>query len=126
MHTDPIADMLTRLRNAACARMNHIELPYSKLKEQIAQLMKKHGYVADVDSVEKDERKVLRIRLVPGRTLELKRVSSPGQRVYRPHEDIRFSKGGYGISILTTSQGLMTDKEAKKKKIGGEVICEVF
>jgi small subunit ribosomal protein S8 len=130
MFTDPIADMLTRIRNAASAKKSEVELPYSKLKHSLAEILKNEGYVAD-SSVKEGRLKNLVIKLkyddrgdavISG----IKRVSKPGQRIYVPTDKVPRVNGGLGISILSTSRGLMTDKEARKQKAGGEVICQVW
>lgn len=132
MFTDPISDMLTRIRNAAAAGKAEVKLPYSKLKHNLATILAREGYVASakVDDNEKTTLKHLLIELkysngeavVNG----IKRVSKPGQRIYVPTDKIPKSNGGMGVTILSTSKGLMTDKEARKQKFGGEVICQIW
>jgi len=133
MLTDPIADMLARIRNAALARHDVTRLPASKIKRSIAELLKREGYVADVNEEEwgPQKRKTITVTLKYGadRTAAfrgLRRVSRPGRRVYVRHTEIPRVLSGLGVSILSTSQGLMTDKEARQKKVGGELLCEVW
>lgn len=130
MFTDPISDMLTRIRNAAAAGKAEVSMPYSKLKHSLASILEREGYVGPV-SVRENGLKQLIVQLkydgsgdavVSG----LKRISKPGQRIYVPMDKIPRSNGGLGITILSTSKGLMTDKEARKQKYGGEVICQIW
>jgi len=127
--TDPISDMLTRLRNAAKAFLPDVVLPHSKLKESIAQLLKKEGYVAEVAVEGKPIRKI-KIKLkYNGRkpVIEgLRRVSSPGLRRYVGATDVPRVRGGMGTSILSTPEGIMTGTQARKKNVGGELLCEVW
>jgi small subunit ribosomal protein S8 len=133
MMTDPIADMLTRIRNASAARHEKTLVPASTLKKNIAEILKLEGFIADVkeeDAVETG-RKVLTIVLKYGRDREgaidgIRRVSKPGRRVYVRHDRIPRVLSGLGVSILSTSRGVMSDKEARKQKLGGELICEVW
>jgi small subunit ribosomal protein S8 len=131
--TDPIADMLARIRNAALARHEFTRLPASKLKQSIAQLLKAEGYVADVREEEwgPKKHKSLTIVLKYGNDRQcafqgLKRVSRPGRRVYVRYDQIPRVLSGLGVSILSTSRGLMTDKDARRLKVGGELLCEVW
>lgn len=124
MVTDPIADFLTRVRNAQMARLTQIELPYSRMKHEIANVMLKNKFLTEVKKDETGKFPTLVVAL-PEKKLELKRVSKCGQRIYKGADDIRKVKNGFGISILSTSQGVMTGYEARAKKIGGEVLCEV-
>jgi small subunit ribosomal protein S8 len=133
MMTDPIADMLARIRNAALARHDVTRLPASKMKRSIADLLKREGYVADVSEEEwgPQKRKTITVTLKysPDRTAAfrgLRRVSRPGRRVYVRHSEIPRVLSGLGVSILSTSHGLMTDKEARQKRVGGELLCEVW
>lgn len=133
MTTDPIADMLARIRNAAMARHPSTRMPASKMKERIAEILKAEGYVADVrrEQDETDGHAYLRVVLKYGRDRRaafegLKRVSRPGRRVYVSHDGIPRVLSGLGISILSTSQGLMTDGEARRRRVGGELLCEVW
>jgi small subunit ribosomal protein S8 len=132
MLTDPIADMLTRIRNGALARHDRIELPASRLKAAVANILKQEGYVSDVQSSEGDGKdKKLTIVLKYGRDRQsaidgVRRVSRPGRRVYVRHDRIPRVLAGLGISILSTSQGLVSDRDARRLKLGGELICEVW
>ncbi len=131
MMTDPIADMLTRIRNATMARHDRVEMPHSKLKEHIAAVMKAEGYLDDVRPSEGEEPKMLTLVLRYGRERQsaidgLRRVSTPGRRVYVRHDRIQRVCSGMGISILSTSRGVMTDREARRQRVGGELLCEVW
>jgi small subunit ribosomal protein S8 len=131
MMTDPIADMLTRIRNGALARHERVEMPHSKLKEHVATVMRAEGYLDDVRTSESDEPKLLTLVLRYGRDREsaidgIRRVSTPGRRVYVRHDRINRVCSGMGISILSTSRGVMTDREARKQRVGGELLCEVW
>src|SRR5689334_7885619 len=133
MNTDPISDMLARIRNAAMARHDVTRMPASKIKRNILDLLKVEGYVADVRQEALGPKGFptlfVTLKYGPGRTSAfqgIKRVSRPGRRVYVSHDDIPRVLSGLGISILSTSQGIMTDREARKRKIGGELLCEVW
>jgi len=132
MQTDPIADFLTRIRNAAAAKHQRVDVPVSKLKTEIARILKEEGYISTYKMVEENKsRKTLRIFLkyTPDRRsviTGMKRVSRPGQRSYRGATEIRPVVGGLGISILTTPKGLMTGRAARKSNLGGELLCEVW
>jgi small subunit ribosomal protein S8 len=133
MNSDPIADLLARLRNAALAHHELTRVPSSRLKAAIARLLKEQGYVSDVQQDEWGPLKkpTLTITLKYGHDrrcafLGMRRVSRPGRRVYVSHEDIPRVLSGLGMSILSTSQGVLTDKEARQRRIGGELICEVW
>lgn len=128
-HTDPIADMLARIKNAYMARHKRVEVPYSKIKEEIAAVLKKKNYLKDY-KIEGDKKKLLSIGLlyrngVPVIT-NIKRISKPGIRIYSNKDNLPRVLSGFGTVILTTSKGIMADDEARKKGIGGEVICEVW
>lgn len=129
--TDPIADMLTRLRNANTARHDHVDVPASRLKAEIAKILKEEGFIADFHRVERGPQGVLRITLKYGPRKEsvlsgIRRVSRPGLRMYAQRAEIPRVRGGLGVAILTTSQGVMTDKHARRIGVGGEVICYVW
>jgi len=131
MMTDPIADMLTRIRNGSMARHERVEMPHSKLKEHVATVLKAEGYVDDVRVSEGEEQKQLTVVLRYGRDRQsaidgLRRVSTPGRRVYVRHDRISRVCSGMGISILSTSRGVMTDREARRQRVGGELLCEVW
>jgi small subunit ribosomal protein S8 len=123
--------MLTRIRNASLARHDRCEMPHSKLKEHVADVLKLEGYVDDVRVSEGEEPKMLTVVLRYGRDRisaidGLKRVSTPGRRVYVRHDRISRVCSGMGISILSTSRGVMTDREARRQRVGGELLCEVW
>ena len=129
--TDPVADFLTRLRNANSAYHESISLPYSKLKAGIAEILKKEGYVAAVKVEDAEVGKTLIVDLKYGQNRErtivgIKRVSKPGLRVYAKSTELPRVLGGLGIAILSTSSGLLTDRQAAKKGVGGEVIAYVW
>jgi len=130
MMTDPIADMLTRIRNAFMARKKEVVLPYSKIKLAIAELLIKEGYMEKVEK-SNDKKPLLILKLLydkenePAITL-LKRVSKPGHRKYVKSSEIHSVLNGFGISIISTPKGLMTNKQAHKEKLGGEIICEIY
>src|SRR5579864_9411660 len=132
MMTDPIADMLTRIRNGSMARHDRVELPHSYLKEHVAGVMKLEGYLDDVRVSEGDTaQKTLTLVLRYGRDRQsaidgLRRVSTPGRRVYVRHDRIPRVRSGMGVSILSTSRGVMTDKEARRQRVGGELLCEIW
>ncbi len=128
--SDPIADMLTRLRNAIMARHNQVEMPGSRLKQAIAQVLKQEGYIRDYQVVEQRPQNLLRIELkyrgnrnaIDG----IQRVSKPSRRVYVGYDDIPKVLSGLGINILSTPRGVMSDREARRRKVGGEIICSVW
>jgi small subunit ribosomal protein S8 len=130
MMTDPIADMLTRIRNAAQAQHDHTVLPASKLKAQVAEILKQEGFIDDYrvgDGIQKK----LTIFLKYGRDRQsafvgMRRASRPGRRFYVGHREIPRVQNGMGVAILSTSVGIMTDRDARDKRVGGEVLCEVW
>lgn len=129
--TDPVADFLTRLRNANSAYHESISLPYSKLKANIAEILKSEGYVASVEIKDAEVGKTLTVELKYGPNRErsiagIKRVSKPGLRVYAKSTEIPRVLGGLGIAILSTSSGVLTDRQAAKKGVGGEVIAYIW
>jgi len=129
--TDPIADMLTRIRNANMAFKEEVVVPGSRLKERIAEILVREGYVQDssVEGEGKDRRIVLHLKFGPNqqRTINgIQRISTPGRRVFAGRDEIPRVLGGMGIAILSTSQGLITDRPAKKRGIGGEVLAHVW
>lgn len=130
---DPISDMLTRIRNAVKATHETVDIPSSKLKIKIAEVLKQEGYINSYDLLENNglKARIIRIHLKYGPRGEklitgIKRISRPGLRAYTKANDIPRVLGGLGISIISTSKGLKTDREAKKEKIGGELICQVW
>ena len=131
MITDPIADLLTRIRNGVRAKHSRVDLPSSKLKVEIARILKDEGYLANFKVVEEKGKKTLRVflRYTPDRRsviTDLQRVSRPGSRRYTGKKGIRPVVGGMGISILSTPRGVMTGQSARKEGLGGEVLCEVW
>jgi len=129
--TDPVADLLTRIRNAVSARQQKLDVPASKLKMEIARILKEEGYISNFKATEENGRKVLRVYLKYGSNNDaaitnLARVSRPGCRVYVGHQEIPRVLGGLGINILTTPKGVMTGRQARKSGIGGEILCEVW
>jgi len=133
MTSDPISDMLARIRNAALARHELTRLPASRVKHSIANLLKAEGYVSDVREEEwgpeKHRTLTIVLKYVGDRECAfhgIRRVSRPGRRVYVRYDQIPRVLSGLGVSILSTSQGVMTDKEARRRKVGGELICEVW
>jgi small subunit ribosomal protein S8 len=129
--TDPIADMLTRIRNANMVRHEKLEVPASKIKKDIAEILKKEGFVRDVEFIEDNKQGIIRIFLKYGGNNErvitgLKRISKPGLRVYAKTGEVPRVLNGLGIAIVSTSQGVFTDKEARAKQVGGEVLAYVW
>ncbi|MGE5578032.1 MAG: 30S ribosomal protein S8 [Syntrophothermus sp.] len=129
--TDPIADMLTRIRNANSINHPTVEIPGSKLKMELARIFKEEGFIRDVEFVDDGKQGIIRITLKYGPQKDkvitgIKRISKPGLRVYAQKDQIPKVLGGLGIAVLSTSQGIMTDKQARQKGIGGEVICYVW
>jgi len=129
--TDPIADFLTRIRNGFRARHGRVDMPPSKLKVEIARILKEEGYISNVKVVEEEKKKVLRVvlRYTPdGESVisSLTRISRPGRRVYVGRSEVPRVLGGMGINILTTPRGVMTGKSARKAGVGGEILCEVY
>jgi len=131
MNTDPVADMLTRIRNALVARHDFTDVPASSVKIALAETLKKEGYIAEFELRTEGVRRVVRIQLAysDGREpviVGLQRVSKPGLRVYAARREIPRVYGGLGIAILSTPQGVMTGKEARRRGVGGEVMCYVW
>lgn len=129
--TDPIADMLTRIRNANMVRHEKLEIPASKLKREIAEILKREGFIRDVEFVEDSKQGIIRVFLKYGQNNErvitgLKRISKPGLRVYAKSNEVPRVLNGLGIAIISTSQGVLTDKEARAKQAGGEVLAYVW
>lgn len=130
--SDPLADMLTRIRNAVMVNLVSVEMPYSKIKAEVARILKQEGYIGDYQKIEADTTQgVLRIALKTSKFSDkvisgIRRISKPGRRVYSRHNEIPKVLSGLGISILSTSSGLLTDHEARMKSVGGEIICEVW
>ena len=131
MHTDPIADMLTRIRNANTALHPEVSMPSSKLKEEVAKILASEGFVDGYKVEDAKVGKALTVRLRyqndRDRVLNgIRRVSRPGHRVYKGATDLERVRGGIGVSIISTSDGLLTDREARRRNVGGEILCEVW
>jgi small subunit ribosomal protein S8 len=129
--TDPVADLLARIRNSIRARHQKLDVPASKLKLEITRILKEEGYIANFKATEEEGRRVLRIYLKYGQDnnaaiSNLQRISRPGCRVYVGRNDIPRVLGGLGINILTTPRGVMTGRQARKQGLGGEILCEVW
>ena len=128
--TDPITDMLNRIRNAQAVCRQTVDIPFSNFKYEIAQILEKKDFVEKIEKKGKKPKKTIEITLkykeknpvISG----LKRISKPGQRIYVSADKIKPVKGGYGFAIISTPKGLMTDREAKKQKVGGEIICQIW
>ena len=131
MMTDPISDMLSRIRNGALARHDRVEMPHSNLKKHIADVLKSEGFLDDVRESDGEGKRTLTLVLRYGRGREsaidgVRRVSAPGRRVYVRFDRIPRVRSGMGISILSTSHGVMTDRQAREQRVGGELLCEVW
>ncbi|KFZ39527.1 MULTISPECIES: 30S ribosomal protein S8 [Thermoactinomyces] len=129
--TDPIADMLTRIRNANMVRHESVEFPASRMKREIAEILKREGFIRDAEYIEDNKQGIIRIFLKYGPNNEkvitgLKRISKPGLRVYVKANEIPRVLRGLGIALLSTSKGILTDKEAREQKVGGEVIAYIW
>lgn len=125
--TDPIADLLTRIRNAARARKNFVHVPYSRMKDDVAQVLKQGGYITEVKAVGEGVAKELIIELSDAhRDITLKSVSKPGQRIYIKSSEIPRVLNGLGLAVLSTPKGVMSGTAARKAKVGGEFICEIY
>lgn len=129
--TDPIADMLTRIRNANSVGKDRVDIPASKVKTSIGELLKAEGFINDVKLVERKPQNMIRVYLKYGDNDEkvisgIKRISKPGLRVYVGKDEVPQVLGGLGIAVVSTSQGVMSDKDAREKGIGGEVLCYVW
>ncbi|WP_188207996.1 30S ribosomal protein S8 [Alkalibacillus aidingensis] len=129
--TDPIADMLTRIRNANMVRHDQLEVPASKLKQEIVDILKREGFIRDYEFVEDNKQGVLRLFLKYGSNNErvitgIKKISKPGLRVYAKAEELPRVLNGLGIAVVSTSKGVLTDKEAREQAVGGEVLAYVW
>jgi small subunit ribosomal protein S8 len=131
--TDPIADMLTRIRNANVAMHDEVVMPSSKLKEALAAILQREGYIAgyrvEGDTGHPGRKLMIRMKYTPDRARTItgiKRVSKPGLRVYTKADHVPRVLGGMGVAILSTNQGLLTDREARERKVGGEILCQVW
>ncbi len=129
--TDPIADFLTRIRNATLAKHDRLDVPHSKLKRNMCAVLKNEGFIEDFEVVEDPPQDVIRVFLrynnegVPAARL-LKRISKPGRRVYRGADEIKPVLNGLGVAIVSTSKGLLSDRQAREQRIGGEILCELW
>lgn len=131
MMTDPIADMLTRIRNSNNAKHDSVDVPASNIKKEIAQILLNEGFIKGYDSIEDNKQGLIRIDLKYGPNQEkiisgIKRISKPGLRVHVKNDNVPRVLGGLGIAIISTSKGMMTDKDARKNSVGGEVLCYVW
>jgi small subunit ribosomal protein S8 len=131
MMTDPIADMLTRIRNAVRVERAHVDIPLSKVKRGLAEVLKREGYIWDWEEVAGEPSSQLRVHLKYGPNGEriirrIRRVSKPGCRIYKKSDALKPVLGGLGISVLSTSRGVISDREARQKRLGGEVLCEIW
>lgn len=129
--TDPIADLLTRIRNANMIYHEKVEIPASRVKREIAEIFKVEGFVKDIEYIEDGKQGIIRMYLKYGPNREkvisgLKRISKPGLRVYAKKDEIPRVLGGLGVAVISTSKGLMTDKNARKEGLGGEVVCYIW
>ena len=129
--TDPIADMLTRIRNANVVKHETVDVPASNMKKELSRILLEEGFIRGYDVIEDGKQGIIRIQLKYGQTGErvisgLKRISKPGMRVYAANHEIPKVLNGLGISVISTSKGILTDKQARKENVGGEVICYVW
>jgi small subunit ribosomal protein S8 len=129
--SDPIADMLTRIRNAGKAKFNSVDIPGSKVKTELARILKDEGYIRNYKFLKDEKQGILRVYLKydqsqTGSIYNLTRVSKPGKRAYIKSKDVKPVYNGTGIAILSTSRGMMTDRQARKENIGGEVLCTIW
>ena len=129
--SDPIADMLTRIRNAAKARFNSVDIPGSKLKVELAKILREEGYIRNYKFLKDGKQGILRVYLKYGSgqsniIYSLKRISKPSRRIYVKSKDVKPVYNGLGVAILSTSKGVMTDKTARKANVGGEILCHVW
>lgn len=129
--TDPIADMLTRIRNASSVNHEHVEIPASKMKQELARIFKEEGYIRDYKVIQGDKHPAIRIYLKygPNKTRVIsgiRRISKPGLRVYAGKNEIPKVLGGLGVAVLSTSKGVLSDRQARNEGVGGEVICYVW
>ena len=127
---DPIVDMFNRIKNAQAVLKPTVSIPFSNLKYEIAKILEKEKYIKKIEKKRRKTKKIIEISLKYNKNIpaivELRRISKSGQRIYLPVQKIKKVKGGFGVAIISTSKGLMTNKEARKNKLGGEVICEVW
>ncbi len=126
MMTDPIADMLTRIRNGARANHTKVEMPASRIKANICKVLKDEGFIKNFKLVMKDEKLAIRVGLKSDAIVGIERVSKPGLRVYKGYEDMPRVLSGLGISVISTSSGVISSRKAKAMKLGGEILCKVW
>ncbi len=126
MMTDPVADMLTRIRNGARAGLTKVDMPASKIKANICKVLKEEGFIKNFKLIAKDDFLVLRIGLKEEAIVGIKRVSMPGLRVYKSYRDMPRVLSGLGVSVVSTSSGIISSRKAKAMKLGGEVLCNVW
>jgi small subunit ribosomal protein S8 len=131
MHSDPIADLLTRVRNGAQARLGTVEVPHSKIKVEICKILQEEGYIKGYEITSESRFPSIRVELRYDKKrnpiiTKIRRVSKPGLRVYKPTDELNPIRSGLATRIMSTSSGVMTDREARKRHIGGEVLCEVW
>ena len=131
MVSDPIGDFINRIRNAQKARFDKVDIPASRIKANLARILKEEGYIKNYKFIRDDKQGILRIHLKYGESRDgaltgAKRISRPGRRIYVGHEEIPRIMNGMGVSIVSTSRGVMTDREARKERIGGEVLCSLW
>jgi small subunit ribosomal protein S8 len=129
--TDPIADMLTRIRNAGRARFDKVDIPASRMKINLARILKEEGYIKNYKVIKDNRQGLLRVYLKYAEhrqpmILGLKRISKPGRRVYRNQTELPKVQGGLGVAVISTSKGVITDRQARKLNVGGEVLCEIW
>jgi small subunit ribosomal protein S8 len=131
MMTDPISDMLARIRNGSLARHDRVEMPHSNLRKNVADVLKQEGFLDDVRESDGEGKKTLTLVLRYGKDKSsaidgIRRVSAPGRRVYVRYDRIPRVRSGMGVSILSTSHGVMSDRQAREQKVGGELLCEIW
>jgi small subunit ribosomal protein S8 len=129
--SDPIADMLTRIRNASKAKFNSVDIPGSKMKVELAKVLRNEGFIRNYKFIKDDKQGILRVYLKYGQAqantiMGLERVSKPSRRVYVKSKDIRPVLNGMGIAVVSTSKGVMTDRQARKENLGGEILCNIW
>jgi len=129
--TDPITDMFNRIKNGEAVHKEAVEVPFSKMKQAILDILQKQRFIGEVKKKGRTDKKTILVDLLydkekQGALAGFKRISKPGQRIYRPHQEIKQIRSGYGIAIISTSKGIMNDKDARKNKVGGEVLVEVW
>jgi small subunit ribosomal protein S8 len=129
--TDPLADMLTRIRNAGTAGFDKVDIPASRVKINLAKIFKDEGFIKNYKVIKDNRQGILRVYLKyddqqKPMIHKIERVSRPGRRVYKGHEDLPRVQGGLGVAVISTSKGIITDRQARKNKVGGEVLCQIW